>query len=466
MNIKQFKLQKDEGENYTIAHPSGRSLVVSKKGMSEKAHKIISSLKTQHMDDGGQIASVMPGPDSTSNFTKNDQLSSKEVAANPTAFGQEPAPTPTAVPTPDADTAAIDTSYKRGEALGQQALGAEADLGKQAGQVGKGIDVDTAQKEAFNADQHYQQNLVKYAARSDQIENAISSGKLDPNRIINNMSTGSKVMTGIGLLFGGLGAHVYGGRNPAMDVLNDAITRDIDSQKNSQGQLKELWEMNRQDSNSDLEANLKMHDNYLQMVGAKLKTLGMQAQSPQQQMSLNNSILQIQEQRQQLHQKAAALNTLSSQPGEPANKIRALGMTGLMTPEQQQKAYGELDRVQNLAKETSTVMDLFDKAGGTADTSAENTVLKTAGGLRTPASISGYRAAIMPYLKDAEGRINEQEIHIVQQLEPKPGDTDAKIAAKRQNLMNFLKEKSSSSLLKSYGITPGSQQPIQFKPSK
>ena len=61
MNFKDFSLLSEDEENYTIGHPQGKSMTVSKKGLNEKAHALIRKLKPKesqdHYEAGGQVSS-------------------------------------------------------------------------------------------------------------------------------------------------------------------------------------------------------------------------------------------------------------------------------------------------------------------------------------------------------------------------------------------------------------------------
>lgn len=54
---------------------------------------------------------------------------------------------------------------------------------------------------------------------------------IDPNRYFANQSTGDRIMSGIGLILGGIGAGLTGRENVAFKVIDDAIERDIMAQR-------------------------------------------------------------------------------------------------------------------------------------------------------------------------------------------------------------------------------------------
>ncbi len=93
-----------------------------------------------------------------------------------------------------------------------------------------------------NAERAHRQALEIAAAEwqnnskgmEEDIHNAlkdVQKGHIKPNQYLENMGTGSKIASAIGLFLGGLGSAYTGQGNPAMDFLNKQIDRDIDSQK-------------------------------------------------------------------------------------------------------------------------------------------------------------------------------------------------------------------------------------------
>ena len=87
--------------------------------------------------------------------------------------------------------------------------------------------------------------LNKLDQETAGLQKGVANQKIDPNRIWTNASTGNRVMAGISLLLGGLSQGLTGGKsNPAMDVINNAIDRDIDAQKAELGKKQNLLSIN------------------------------------------------------------------------------------------------------------------------------------------------------------------------------------------------------------------------------
>lgn len=91
----------------------------------------------------------------------------------------------------------------------------------------------------------YRKQTEKLDSEISDLQKNIATQKIDPNRIWSNASTGNRVTAGISLLLGGLSQGLTGAKsNPAMDVINNAIDRDIDAQKAELGKKQNLLSLN------------------------------------------------------------------------------------------------------------------------------------------------------------------------------------------------------------------------------
>jgi hypothetical protein len=85
-------------------------------------------------------------------------------------------------------------------------------------------DVNRRRAEALAAErQKYEKISAEHIAAEQQ--------GIDPNRYFENRSTGERIMSGIGLILGGIGAGLTGRENVAFKVIDDAIERDIMAQR-------------------------------------------------------------------------------------------------------------------------------------------------------------------------------------------------------------------------------------------
>lgn len=91
----------------------------------------------------------------------------------------------------------------------------------------------------------YRKQTEKLDSEIADLQKGIATQKIDPNRIWTNTNTGNRVLANISLLLGGLSQGLTGGKsNPAMDVINNAIDRDIDAQKAELGKKQNLLSLN------------------------------------------------------------------------------------------------------------------------------------------------------------------------------------------------------------------------------
>lgn len=93
------------------------------------------------------------------------------------------------------------------------------------------------------AQKQYQQNIIDANKAIDDYAAQYKNQKIDPNRVFANASTGDKIIGAIGLLMSGIGSGLTGQPNLALKVIDDAINRDIDAQKNDLGKGQNLLDL-------------------------------------------------------------------------------------------------------------------------------------------------------------------------------------------------------------------------------
>lgn len=103
---------------------------------------------------------------------------------------------------------------------------------------------DENQKRMNEAIELHKASRAKLDADHEKISNDIMTSKLDPNKVWNNMSTGSKIGAAISVLFSGIGAGLSGQQNMAMKVLDDTMNKDIEAQKAELGKKENLLSNN------------------------------------------------------------------------------------------------------------------------------------------------------------------------------------------------------------------------------
>jgi hypothetical protein len=160
-----------------------------------------------------------PAPAGSSPFHKGIQAAG---ATPPTQ-----APAPKAPPDSMAGIPGIGALNKAG-AQEQQAL-------QQEGQAKAAGMADIAQKSSAAAQQGSQdaeramQDVQARVAEQDNRAKQIAD--VNPNRYWENLGTGGKITSAIGMILGGMGSGLTGGPNHAFEAIQNAIGRDIDAQK-------------------------------------------------------------------------------------------------------------------------------------------------------------------------------------------------------------------------------------------
>jgi hypothetical protein len=81
------------------------------------------------------------------------------------------------------------------------------------------------------------------SAKQDALANDIANGKIDGNRWWDSRDTGQKVSATIGMILGGIGAGMTGGPNQALEIIQNAISRDMEAQKANLGKKQSLLSM-------------------------------------------------------------------------------------------------------------------------------------------------------------------------------------------------------------------------------
>lgn len=287
------------------------------------------------------------------------------------------------------------------------------------------------------------QVMADYKSKDDALMHHFMDAQVDPNRYLHNMSTGSKIIAAIGMIFGGAAAGANG-KNNGIELLNRAIDQDIDSQKNAQGKAMNLWKMNREQSKDEMQAHLMTQNQLLTGVQAKVAMAGAQTQNIEARFRGTELINQIEQQKAQNRFQLG----LMSGGASGGNMDPSVMVSSLVPKEHQAKVFAEIQAGQNTAKMGDSILAAFEKAA------KENTVMKTgAGYLRTPASVGALHQAMQPTFADLEGTVRQAAMdNTFHNITPAPGDSDYTIQTKRQALREYLQSKASAPTAKGFGI--------------
>lgn len=97
------------------------------------------------------------------------------------------------------------------------------------------------------------------------------SQAIDPSRKWNSMGTGNKIIAAISIALSGMGSKWTGGRNMALEVIDNAINRDIDAQKQNKSNKMSMYQKLIEQGKSDLEATTLLKSMYLGRTEAQMK---------------------------------------------------------------------------------------------------------------------------------------------------------------------------------------------------
>lgn len=115
---------------------------------------------------------------------------------------------------------------------------------QQAQDKARAVSAELSAYHAQNAIDHYNDVSSTILDDNNKVAQDIANQHLDYNRYLGNMSTGSKIATGIGLMLSGIGSGLTGQPNLAYEMLQKNINRDVEMQKDQLGQKKTLLEAN------------------------------------------------------------------------------------------------------------------------------------------------------------------------------------------------------------------------------
>lgn len=373
--------------------------------------------------------------------------SNYNLGAQPQAAKQPPMPDPYA-----GYGAGLNNAAKMyGQGVDQQAQ-AEGDFGNKAAAAQANYQDQLKQHQIET-----QATFDKLGQERQAVLNDYQSGHIDPNHYMASRTTGQKVGQAIGLMLAGIGAGMLHQENPMIKFLQSQIDNDIQAQKAdmaSKGERsKTLLAANTAQFGNAKDAEMMTRMNMHDMMMSQVDAAAAQSKSPEAQARANQLKAEMQMKmapmQMEIAQRQAAMRMMNqaNQSGDPASRIHMMVMTGQLKPEQADKALAELGKHEDFQKQKSSIMNAWDKAA------SENTVANRALhlGAGSP-SIAATQNLVMPYLKDAEGRINETELERNNSILPSPGDADYKHDVKRDAFQKFLDEKGSTPYLDSLGI--------------
>jgi len=387
MNFKDFSLMDETEDSYQVGHPNGKSMTIPKKGMSEKAHALVKKLKPVKMAQGGlaedpnlmndldalavnsqgminppdpsiaqqagsvvrsgvgdalgafgNVASAVAGPvvKGVGDFAKG-LLTGEQAAeaAQPQVVGVSndtslPVQSVSEVPVPEEKIPELskeEQQIAKQNEKNKKALETSLD---QSLRLGNEIEREYKKASALQSKLETPDQIMdRFKAQDEMYKNELAAKKVDPHRLFNSYTTGQRIQNGIAMILGGFG----GGRgpNPVAEMMEKAIDRDIDAQKNDQANTMNLWKMNREKLQTDLQANLATQNQILMGVKLMAERAAASAQNA-------NAAGKMIELVQQIDQKAALNNLMRSRvsggaPGSEAEYVKELNIASQINKE-------------------------------------------------------------------------------------------------------------------------------------
>lgn len=189
--------------------------------------------------------------------------------------------------------------------------------------------------------QTFAEQRAKLGAQSDALFNAVRDKRVNPDQYLSNMSVGHRLMTGLGLLLGGIGGGIAGtGRNVGLEMLNKSIDADIEAQKTNISQANNVYRLAADRTNNLDAAHALAKADMFGIAQGKLTAIAGQYKGPEAQARASLLSADLEKQRQEWLTKAAELNAQQAQQ----YKLGKLGYDLQVRSAQAQDAVSEISR--------------------------------------------------------------------------------------------------------------------------
>ncbi len=280
------------------------------------------------------------------------------------------------------------------------------------------------------------------------------AGHVDPSRFLSSQTTGQRIMTGIGLILGGMGGGILGQENPALKMLNAQIDRDIKAQETELGKKDNLLTANFRQYGNIKDAAQMTEVMQTDILKNQIAESAAKSQDPIVKARAKQAIGELDMKNANLLSQIAMRRTLSgSAGGDPATKLRMLTMTGIIPEGQVGPAYKELEEAQTTTHFKDNVLSAFDQLDKINTVSGSLT-----SPLQTPKQVDAIKKPIIAALsKGTAGRFTEADAGFLESIFPAKGDNKETIQLKRNRLEKLVAEKMNFPILRSYGISLGNE---------
>lgn len=271
LDLKKWALDSSDEKCATLRHEKGHTMKIALKALPaiqrEQIKRLAKSASTQHFAEGTPDEPITapdpaPAPTPSDSSDTTSAPAGTNITINAAPAAPVPAVAPMAMPAaPIAPSAGGTNAPARGLAGEPQAAPSAPDIQGQ-GQSAvnlqaqgireqQGVDAEKAKAAAINEDAYIKQrqqlqqldqkNFQELKNHTDEFRDYTAKNPINAKSYQENMGTGQKMATGLGLLLGGFKQGAFGGNNPAADFLNKQIDRDIDAQKARSEQQKTVY---------------------------------------------------------------------------------------------------------------------------------------------------------------------------------------------------------------------------------
>jgi len=282
--------------------------------------------------------------------------------------------------------------------------------------------------------------------------------KIDPNRLMHNMDTGNKILGGISLILGGIGAGMqHSGTNPALQIMQDAINRDVNAQMADNSNLMNTYKMHQQQFQNEQQARIATTNNLWSWAQAKAQSAAANAKTAQAQFAGGQLVDSIKQQKIQNNfmqgmLAAPAQGQPGQQQGQKSGLINAdpsyLVENMVQDPNAKKQVYEEIKNAQNVGRNGPAMLSAFDQAQ--KDTSGMGAA--TSMGYE-PGSVKRLKQLMLPNFKTIDGTVRQAAMdESFNNIIPVGTDTSDRLNQKKQALQQWMTSETAAPTAKGHGI--------------
>jgi hypothetical protein len=361
-----YQLLDHDDSKFTIQHPDGSTFDVAKSGLDPATSDKILGLPTPNASPvsdspdsiaedanagtggagSGAISDIPPSSptpesipansgQSIADTAKQFQANNPELAAQNPQTGTGPNQINPAGPN---DIMGIYGQALKGQTEALQGIGESKGAEGKAAAAAYGQYAARSQQLA----QTQADNMTKLQTEGDSLQKAVQNGQIDPDKYWNSRTSGQKASAIVSVILGGIGGGMSGtGQNVALQMLNDHVNKDIDSQKVDLGKKETLYSQNLAKYGQERAATAATQLQYNNALQAKLGMAAAQSGSQQAQFQAQAAIAGLKGQQIPLMQQIAMMQTNSKlygqQTGDGGLPVGGEPMQLLSDPKYQEK---------------------------------------------------------------------------------------------------------------------------------